>query len=98
MDSSFSLDYFYFMNISLHIQPNIHKIELVQRKAIRWTLSKYSAYESVTDTQLKLNWRALEQRRADARLCMLYEIISLQHDYLHISSLLTTRCLFLTCF
>ena len=53
----------------------IHKMEMVQRRAIRWTLSNYSPYESVTDMQLNLGWRSLDQRRADARLYMLYKII-----------------------
>ena len=52
---------------SPHTQSNI--------RVIRWTLSNYSPYESVTDMQLSLGWRSLEQRRADARLCMLYKIV-----------------------
>ena len=59
---------------SPYTQSNIHKTEMVQRRAIRWTLN-YSPYESVTDMQLSLGWRSLEQRRADARLCMLYKIV-----------------------
>ena len=62
---------------SPYIQSNIYKIEMVQQKAICWTLSKYSPYETVTYMQLSLSWRSLEQRRADARLCMLYKIV---HD------------------
>ena len=30
---------------SPYIQFNIHKIEIVQRRAIRWTLSNYFPYE-----------------------------------------------------
>ena len=48
---------------------------MVQRRAIRWTLSNYSVYESVTDIKQSLGWRSLEQRKADARLCMLYKIV-----------------------
>ena len=58
-----------------YTQSNIHKIEMVQRRAICWTVSNYSPYESVTDMQLSLGWRSLEQRRADVRLCMLYKIV-----------------------
>ena len=36
---------------SPHTQSNI--------KVIRWTLSNYSPYESVTDMQLSLGWRSL---------------------------------------
>ena len=48
---------------------------MVQRRAIRWPLSNYSPHENVTDMQLSLGWRSLEQRRADAHLCMLYKIV-----------------------
>ena len=60
---------------SPYTQSNINKIEMVQRRAIRWTLSNYSAYESVTDMQKSFGWRSLEQKRADARLCILYKIV-----------------------
>ena len=61
---------------SPYTQSNIHKVEMVQRIAIRWTLSNHSPYESVTDMQLSLGWRSLEQR-TDPRLCrcMLYKIV-----------------------
>ena len=48
---------------------------MVQRRAIRWTLNNFSPYDSVSQMQLRLGWRSLDQRRADARLCMLYKII-----------------------
>ena len=57
---------------SPYTQSNTHRTEMVQRRAIRWTLSNYSPYKSVTDMQLSIGWRSLEQRRVDARLCMLY--------------------------
>ena len=60
---------------SPYTQSNIHKVEMVQQRAIRWTLSNYSPYESVTDMQLSLDWRSLEQGRADAHLCMLYKTV-----------------------
>ena len=50
------------------------KKEMVQRRAARWTINDYSPYSSITRMQQALGWRSLEQRRADARLCMLYKI------------------------
>ena len=59
-----------------HIQKqDINKIEMVQRRAIRWTQNSYSSYASVTQMQNQLGLRTLEQRRADARVIMLFKII-----------------------
>ena len=48
----------------------------MKRRAACWTLNRYSIYDSVTEMQSHLGWRALDQRQADARLCMLYKIIN----------------------
>ena len=40
-----------------------------------WTTDDYSSYSSVTDMLQTLGWRTLQQRRVDARLCLLYKII-----------------------
>ena len=58
-----------------YTQSNIYKVEMVQRRAIRRTLNNFSPYDSVSQMQLRLGWRSLDQRRAAARLCMLYKII-----------------------
>jgi hypothetical protein len=58
-----------------HTKANISKVEMVQRRAARWTLNNYSRYSSVTSMFNQLGWRSLEQRRADARLCLLFKII-----------------------
>ena len=58
-----------------YTESNIYKVEMVQRRAIRWTLNNFSPYDSLSKMQLRLGWRSLDQRRADARLCMLYKII-----------------------
>ena len=60
---------------SPYTQNQSQKIEMVQRRAIRWTMNDYSPYSSVTQMQQELGWRSLDQRRADAHLCMLYKII-----------------------
>ena len=55
-------------------QKNISQIEMVQRRAARWTLCRHSRLDSVTDMLQTLGWQTLEQRRSIARLCMLYKI------------------------
>ena len=51
-----------------------HKIEMLQRRAARWTLKRYHNTSSVSNMLQDLGWRSLEQRRADARLFVLYKI------------------------
>ncbi len=58
-----------------YTKENIHKIEMVQRRAARWTQNDYSTYSSVTDMLDRLGWRSLEQRRSDARLCLFHKIV-----------------------
>ena len=60
---------------SPYTKKDINKVEMVQRRAVRWTLNRYSTYESVTEMQNQLGWRSLEQRRADARVIMIYKIV-----------------------
>ena len=58
-----------------HTQKNIHTIEMVQRRAIRWVAGDYSRYSSVSEMQNILNWQTLESRRLFARLLMFHKII-----------------------
>ena len=51
------------------------KKEKVQRRAARWTTSSFDYRSSTTEIINDLGWRALEQRRADARLCLFYKIV-----------------------
>lgn len=60
---------------SPHTQQNIHKIEMVQRRAARWVTSDNSHYSSVTSMLEKLGWRSLGNRRCDSRLLMFYKIV-----------------------
>ena len=60
---------------SPYTKSNIARLEMVQRRAARWTLSEYSPYASVTQMLQSLGWRSLEQRRSDSRLCLFYKII-----------------------
>ena len=60
---------------SLYTESNIHRIEMVQRRAARWTLGRFSPYDSVSSMLGKLGWRSLEDRRTDASLCLFYKIV-----------------------
>ena len=53
------------MQQSLHLQTNIHQIEMVQRKAARFVFNDYSRHLSVTDMLNQLNWQSLEKQRDD---------------------------------
>ena len=58
-----------------HTKDQISKIEMVQRRAARWSISNFDRRASVTEMLDKLGWRTLGQRRADARLCLFYKIV-----------------------
>ena len=55
---------------SPHTKSNIHKIKMVQRRAARWTLCRFSSYDSVSVILGDLGWRSL-----DSRLCLFYKIV-----------------------
>ena len=60
---------------SPYTQKNIKKIEMIQRRAARWTLDNNTRQASVSEILTHLGWRSLEQRRNDSRLCLFYKII-----------------------
>ena len=60
---------------SPNTDDSICKIEMVQRRAARWTLDNYFRQASVTEMLAQLGWRSLEQKRNDSRLCLFYKII-----------------------
>ena len=80
-----------------HTKVRISQIEQVQRRAARWTASNFDRQSSVTKMVKQLGWRSLEQRRADARLCLFYKVI---HglvavplpDYIHHSNRISRYC------
>ena len=49
-----------------HTKDKVNQIEMMQRKAARWTCSNYDRKASVTELVNNLGWRSLQQRRADA--------------------------------
>ena len=59
-----------------YTQENINKIEMVQRRAARYATNNYDRTSSVTEMIDTLNWRTLEQRRADSRLSLFYKIVN----------------------
>lgn len=59
---------------SPHTKTQINKVEMVQRRAVRWVKHEYSPLASVTAMQDSLGWRTLEQRRCDFRLIMFFRI------------------------
>ena len=60
---------------SPYTKSNIARLEMVQRRAARWTLGEYSPDASVTQMLQSLGWRSLEKKRSDSRLCLFYKII-----------------------
>ena len=57
-----------------YTQVNIHKLEMVQRRAARYVTNRHRNMSSVSNMLQILNWRSLEDRRKDARMCMMYKI------------------------
>ena len=58
-----------------HHKDKILQLEKVQRRAARWTTSSFDYRSSVTAIVNDLGWRTLEQRRADARLCLFFKMV-----------------------
>ena len=57
-----------------HTQCNINRLEQIQRRAARYVTSRHRNTSSVSDMLNTLQWKSLEQRRKEARLCMFYKI------------------------
>ena len=57
-----------------HTQKNIHKLDMVQRRAARYTCNRYHNISSVTEMVGHLGWEPLATRRRNMRLCMMYKI------------------------
>ena len=74
-NSCSSISGVFIISLSPYTKSNIARLEMVQRRAARWTLSEYSPYASVTQMLQSLGWRSLEQRRSDSRLCLFYKIV-----------------------
>jgi len=57
-----------------HHQKYINQIEMVQRRAARFTLGRYNNRSSVTDMIHTLKWESLKQRRTVACIVAFYKI------------------------
>ena len=57
-----------------YTQGNIHKLEMVQRRAARFVLGRYNNTSSVGDMLSELGWTSLQTRRQALRLCMMFKI------------------------
>lgn len=57
-----------------HTSRSSDALEMVQRRSARWVMNDYFQTSSVSKMLQTLHWRPLAQRRADARLIILYKI------------------------
>ena len=77
-----------------HQVGDINRLEMVQRRAVRFVCNNFNRTASVTAMLNHLNWPTLERRRNQAKLHMFYKIInniiSIPYDHL-IQSSTTTR-------
>ena len=58
-----------------HNKKRISQVEQVQGRAARWTVSNFDRKASVNQKVQDLGWRTLDQRRADAHLCLFFKIL-----------------------
>ena len=55
-------------------QNNIYKMEMVQRRAARYTKNYYGYTDYVSEIIQDLKWESLEERRRKARLGLFFKI------------------------
>ena len=63
------------LSLTRTLRKRISQIEQVQRRAAHWTVSNFDRQASVTKIVQDLGWRTMDQRRADARLCLFFKIV-----------------------
>ena len=67
----------WFLPIEAKKKTTLSHTALRQHKLLekaRWTVGNFDQRASVTQIVENLGWRTLEQRRADARLCLFYKV------------------------
>ena len=84
-----------------HTKGKTQQVEKVQRRAARWVSGNYERLASVSDMIATLGWRSLEQRWADAGLCLFYKIIHglvavTLPDYIEPNTRISWYCHFMT--
>jgi hypothetical protein len=57
-----------------HTSQDVNKLEMVQRRYARYTCHDYARTSSVTEMLKTLGWESLVERRAKARITMMYRI------------------------
>ena len=55
-----------------YLSKDIHRLEMVQRRAARYVCNRYHNRSSVSDMLMELEWPTLQQRRKQTRLIMMY--------------------------
>ena len=56
-------------------QSNIHRLEMIQRRAARYVTGRYRKRSSVGAMLSSLGWPSLQERRRQQRLCMFHKIV-----------------------
>ena len=59
-----------------HHKDQVHKVEMVQRKATRFTTKRYRNTSSVSSMLDHLQWESLESRRSKIQLTLLYKVVN----------------------
>ena len=59
-----------------HTKRNNYKVEMVQRRAARWTMNDCARTTNVSSLLHELDWQTHEERRSVARLCLFYKVVN----------------------
>ena len=60
----------------LHTAENIRKLEMIQRRAAWMVYADYQTTSSVSTMLNQLQWTTLQERRAQAKVCMMYRVVN----------------------
>ena len=63
-----------------HLQKDINKLEMIQRRSARYVTNRYHNTSSVETMLQQLKWPTLEERRKKARLTLLYKVANGEVD------------------
>jgi hypothetical protein len=74
-----------------HTKTNIHKVEMIQRRAARYTMNRHRNTSSVGQMLQHLKWPTLESRRSNSRLTMMYKMVNghVATNHLHFATPVT---------
>ena len=78
-----------------HLQKDIDTLEKVQRRSARFVYQDFSRESSVTKMLNQLNWDSLAERRAKAKVTMIYrgmnQLVEIPMDHLRPATVTSTR-------